>query len=69
MRMFATKYAVLLAVAIFAFGAYWYYWGSSRTPNGQPPLTSLTLSNLDHFKQVFNDATDRARLVLLLSPT
>jgi hypothetical protein len=48
---------------------YWYYWGSSRTPPGQPPLTSLTPGNLDQFRRVFNDAADRIRLVLLLSPT
>jgi hypothetical protein len=48
---------------------YWYYWGSSRTPPGQPPLTSLTASNLDQFQRQFNDAADRVRLVLLLSPT
>jgi hypothetical protein len=62
------KYALLLAVALVSLVC-WYFWGFSRTPDGQPQLTSLTPSNLDQFKQPFNDATDRTRLVLLLSPT
>jgi hypothetical protein len=58
-----------LAIAVLALLMYWYYWGSSRTPPGQPPLASLTPGSLDQFQQVFNDASDRIRLVLLLSPT
>jgi hypothetical protein len=67
--MVKPKYIVLPLVIILAFVAYWYYWGSSRTPSGQPPLVSLSQSNLDQFKQAFNDAADRTRLVLLVSPT
>jgi hypothetical protein len=67
--MFKPKHIVLLLVIILASLAYWYYWGSSRTPAGQPPLTFLTSSNLDQFKKAFNDTADRARLVLLVSPT
>jgi hypothetical protein len=62
------KYALLL-VGILACLVGWYFWGFSRAPHGQPPLTSLTPRNLDQFKQQFNDAADRSRLVLLLSPT
>ncbi|MFY9561783.1 MAG: hypothetical protein WAQ52_16230 [Terriglobales bacterium] len=62
------KYALLLLVAPVSLVG-WYFWGFSRTPHGQPPLTSLTPSNLDQFNQHFNDAADRTRLVLLLSPT
>ena len=69
MQMVPAKYALLLVGVALAFTAYWYYWGSSRTPRGQPPLTSLTTSNLDQFKRAFNDAADRTRLVLLVSPT
>lgn len=63
------NYFFSLVAAVLALTACWYYWGSSRTPHGQPQLTSLTPSNLDEFKQVFNDAADRTRLVLLVSPT
>jgi len=65
--MVKRKYITLSLVIALALVVYWYYWGSS--PGGQPPLTSLTPINLDQFKQAFNGAADRARLVLLLSPT
>jgi len=69
MRMVKVRHVLLLVVAVLAIAVYWYYWGSSRTPRGQPPLTSLTPSNLYQFKHVFNETGDRARLVLLVSPT
>lgn len=47
----------------------WYLWLSKGTPPGQPPLTSLTPENFEHFRLEFNNAADRTRLVLLLSPT
>lgn len=59
------KYALLLVIG-FGVSVGWYFWGFSRTPQGQPPLTSLTPSNLDQFKRQFNDVADRGirRLVL-----
>lgn len=69
MQMVPAKYALLLVGVALAFAAYWYYWGSSRTPSGQPPLTSLTAGNLDQFKRAFNEPADRTRLLLLVSPT
>jgi len=65
--MVKPKYITLSLVIALALVVYWYYWGSS--PSGQPPLTSLTPMNFDQFKQAFNGAADRTRLVLLLSPT
>jgi hypothetical protein len=69
MRAFNLKYVLLLVAIAFALSAFWYYWGSARAPRGQPPLTSLARGNLDQFRRQFNDASDRTRLVLLLSPT
>ncbi len=63
------KYALSLVAIALVFFVFWYLWGWSRTPSGQPPLTSLASSNLDQFKREFNSAADRNRLVLLLSPT
>jgi hypothetical protein len=60
------KYVLL---CVFAFVMVWYFWGWSRPPQAQPPLTSLTPSNLDLFKNEFNNAAEQTRLVLLLSPT
>ena len=64
----SSKYGLSFAAVALILLAAWYLWGS-RTPPGQPPLISLAASNLDQFKQAFNDAADRNRLVLLLSPT
>jgi hypothetical protein len=61
------KYVPLIFVAALACLVFWYFWGSS--PSGQPPLASLTPNNLDQFRREFNGASDRNRLVLLLSPT
>ena len=63
------KYALWVVGIIAAFLIVWYLWLSKGTPPGQPPLTSLTLGNLDRFKNDFDGAGDEARLVLLLSPT
>jgi hypothetical protein len=69
MRTVNVKYVLLFVAFALALLVSWYYWGSTRTPPGQPPLTSLTPSNLEKFNRQFNDAADRARLLLLLSPT
>ena len=69
MRTFNVKYVLLFVAMALALSVFWYYWGSTHTPPGQPSLTWLTPGNLDQFKQQFNDAADRTRLVLLLSPT
>jgi hypothetical protein len=69
MRMFKVKYVFLAISVVLALSGGWYYLVATRTPRGQPPLTSLTPSNLEQFKQQFNDAADRPRMVLLLSPT
>ena len=61
------KYVPWFIVAALACLVFWYF--SGAPPIGQPPLTSLTANNLDQFKREFNDAADRNRLVLLLSPT
>jgi hypothetical protein len=63
------KYALRLVGIVAAFLIVWYLWLSKGTPPGQPPLTSLTPDNLGNFRQEFNSTADRARLVLLLSPT
>jgi hypothetical protein len=61
------KYVTTLGVAAVACLVFWYF--SGARPKYQPPLTSLTPSNLDQFKREFDNAADRTRLVLLFSPT
>ena len=63
------KYVFRLVGIIAVLLIVWYLWLSKGTPPGQPPLTSLTPENFEHFRLEFNNAADRARLVLLLSPT
>ncbi len=63
------KRIVWLMVAIVVLAAIFYLWGSSQTPPGQPPLVSLNEANLADFQQSFNAASDKTRIVLLLSPT
>ncbi|HEY4843578.1 MAG TPA: hypothetical protein VIH78_16535 [Terriglobales bacterium] len=63
------KYAFWLVGIVVALLIVRYFWLSKGTLHGQPPLLSLTRSNLDQFKHDFNGAGDEARLVLLLSPT
>ncbi len=46
-----------------------YLWGPSRTPAAQPPLLTLSRSNLSEFEASFDAHTDAPRLLLLLSPT
>lgn len=62
------KLLFLIALA----GAFWAAWAwlpTRRTPTGQPALVYLTGENLSTFQAAFNNASDRLRLVLLLSPT
>ena len=63
------KYAFRVVGIIVVLLIVWYLWLSRGTPPSQPPLTSLTQENFEHFRLEFNNAADRARLVLLLSPT
>ena len=70
--MAITKKKSVGAVAILAVPlllASLYLWGPSRTPSGQPPLLTLSRSNLDEFEAAFDANPDGPRLLLLLSPT
>jgi hypothetical protein len=67
-RMKGRWFVAVLVIAVVVALA-WYAWGPSHTPNGQPPLRSLTNDDISAIKDSFNDADDRVRIVLLLSPT
>lgn len=60
---------LFLGAGAIVFFLAWHFWGPARTPTAQPPLTSLAADNLAQFQRAFNDASDRARVILLLSPT
>lgn len=60
---------LFLAASTIIFALAWQVWRPARTPTAQPPLTGLAADNLVQFQKAFNDASDRARVILLLSPT
>jgi len=63
------KHLLWFVAVAFALLLGWHFLWSDRTPGGQPRLTYLTSNNIDQFKDQFDGASDKARLVLLLSPT
>jgi len=65
----SSKFGLAVIAVVVVFVISWYFWGWSRPPLSQPPLTSLSTDNFTQFRQAFDQATDRPRLVLLLSPT
>ena len=46
-----------------------YFNRTGHTPQGQPPLKSLTAGNLPELTVAFNAAGGQTRVLLLLSPT
>jgi hypothetical protein len=66
MRAGKGKYVVAV-VLLLALAAAMYLW--PRTPNGQPPLTIITQSNMQQFRAAFEDTGSDMKLLLLVSPT
>ena len=64
--MNSKRLALLLGLAV-TLGIAWFLLWSDVTPNGQPPLTRLT--SAQPFVDEFNRTANKARMVLLLSPT
>ncbi len=57
-------------VALLVVGAY-FFWTAQpgKTPPGQPPLMEIKSEALDDLRTEFNRASDRVRVIALLSPT
>ncbi len=60
------KRTLIVIAAILVGAAAWYTFAPRRTPDGQPPLAAMDLTEL---RAEFNRASDRPRLIVLLSPT
>lgn len=60
---------LLLVVAIAGAGFVWVKYAPRHTPTGQPSLSQLDPENLPAFRDAFNAASDKTRLIVLLSPT
>jgi hypothetical protein len=54
--------AILGALAGYAFR-------KPHAPPAQPPLETLKAENLPAFREAFNDAAGKVRIILLFSPT
>jgi hypothetical protein len=64
----AIQFLVLASLLGLAYAGY-YALAPARTPQGQLALTSLDGAGFAAFEQMFDDATDRVRVVGLFSPT
>ncbi len=55
---------------LLAAGGY-IFWNRQpgKTPTGQPPLVEIKSAALEEIKSEFNLASDRVRVIALLSPT
>lgn len=57
-------------VAVLAISGYLLWTGvPGKTPPGQMPLVELNTAAMDAMKADFNRASDRIRVIALLSPT
>lgn len=63
------KHFLGIAMAFVVIGAGYYFFGGSRTPKGQPPLTHVNSQNISELKAAFNDSAASTRLLVMLSPT
>jgi predicted small integral membrane protein len=58
------------SVALMVGGALVYHrYAPRHVPTGQPPLGYVTAATFGDLRAAFNAASDRKRLLLLLSPT
>ncbi len=60
------KRTLIVIAAIVLAAAGWYLLSGHQPPPGQPPLANMDLAT---FRAEFNRASDRPRLIVLLSPT
>ena len=67
MKLRTLVIVALLAALLGAFG--WYLRAERRVPAGQPPLATLDVASLETLRGEFNAHADKARIVVLLSPT
>jgi hypothetical protein len=68
--MTVPKTAALVATAAMVLAlAVRYYFSGHQVPPGQLPLADLATASLDSLRSDFNGASDRMRIILLLSPS
>ena len=62
------RIALVLALAA-GFAIFYYLYGGSSVPKGQPSLMSLDTNNMSALKDAFNSSPSSIRVLLMLSPT
>ncbi len=60
---------VVLGILLAGLGIAWKMSRTTQVPDGQPTLTTLSSANLPSLFQQFDAASDRTRVVVLLSPS
>ena len=60
---------LIVLLVLLVIGSVLYFYGGTKTPAGQEPLTRITPQSFVSLKTAFNDAKDEVRLLVLLSPT
>jgi len=69
-QMWPRMVQVAAVLTLLIAGSFAYYrYAPRQMPIGQPPLTQLSADTLRELRTAFNAASDRTRLLLLLSPT
>jgi hypothetical protein len=66
-----TRYRLLILFvvgAILVLGSWWQF-GGHETPQGQQPLVTIDAAALEGLKRAFNEAADKTRVIVILSPT
>lgn len=58
-----------LSLLVVIAAIFYYLYGGSAVPAGQPSLSRLDASNFGELRSAFNAAKDSVRVVTLLSPT
>jgi hypothetical protein len=60
---------VLLGVLLAGVAIAWKMSSTTQAPSGQTPLVTLSTTNLPSLFQQFDAASDKTRILVLLSPT
>jgi hypothetical protein len=63
------RYVFGAVAAVLLLAAFFYLYGGSQTPSGQPALRKITAESVSEIKNEFNAAKGDVRVLLLLSPT
>lgn len=58
-----------LSMSAILGASLWYLFGPGTVPEGQPPLLSVDLPTMARIQGDFNQASDRIRVLAVLSPT